>query len=117
MLPDSGLGYEKWMLIFVIGEPADTAVMSLLGVRRHPLQLRWAHLTVHTPCELSSQPWLPPLPATVVATSGHCPPDGHSAILSRLGRRDAVLHPFPGPDCRGFPPLHILLLTRQTRLP
>lgn len=62
MLPNSGIGYEKWMLIFVIGEPTDTAVMSqgnhsepLFRAHHHSLQLRWAAPDcIHTP--LKSHP-------------------------------------------------------------
>lgn len=47
----------------------------------------------------------------IVATSGH------SATLSQLGQRTPRFIPSLGPDCCGFPPLHILVLLCQTCFP
>lgn len=98
MLPDSGIGYEGWILIFVIGEPTDTAVVSQ-GHHSEPhsralhrwLQLCWAAPDCLHSFELASHPWQPLLHPIIVATGGH------SAILSQLGSpKDTSLHPFSG---------------------
>lgn len=100
MLPDSGIGYEGWILIFVIGEPTDAAVVSQ-GHHSEPhshvrsivdCSFVGQHLTVLTLFfELASHPWQPLLHPIIVATGGH------SAILSQLGSpKDTSLHPFSG---------------------
>lgn len=76
MFPDSGIGYEKWILIFVIGEPptllwchkAITVSHSLVCSIVH-CSCVGQHLAVLTHSfELSSHPWLPLLHALRVAT-------------------------------------------------
>lgn len=98
MLPDSGIGYEEWILIFVIGEPTDTAVVSQ-GHHSEPQ----SHVCsiVHCSC-VGQHLTVLTLFWTRIPSMAAPAPSHHSCHQWSLchplsaGPKDTSLHPFSG---------------------
>lgn len=99
MLPDSGIGYEEWILVFVIGEPTDTAVVSQ-GHHSEPQSHVWSivdcscvgrtWLCLHS-FELAAHPWQP-----LLHPSHHSRHQWSLCHPLSAGPKDTSLHSFSG---------------------